>query len=229
LMNGSTANGHNSYDPMRPEPGTEWFTAIRGEDAMELMRMNSKAFDLLYVIAARARYKEGFNSHGIAQGEAMLGDFHNYGMTKQQYRTAKAVLQKHGFATFKVTPKGTVARLVNTRVFALKTPLANTQSNTRPTPSQHTPNTYSKKDRRTEGKKKGSGPLSRMEDWQLRKDLVSEQKNRTPGSEARIKKLEAELTRRYPDPGLRANGTSKYFDGCRFVYGSGGNPKQPTE
>ena len=38
-------------------------------------------------------------------------------MTEQKYRTAKGLLGTWGFATFKGTNKGTIANLINTRVF----------------------------------------------------------------------------------------------------------------
>jgi hypothetical protein len=82
----------------------------------------------------------------------MLGDWESYGMTKQEYRTAKRFLEKHGFATFRLTPRGTIGRLANTRLFD---PLG-LDLTPSPTPSQHPPNTLltpNNNERRKECKK----------------------------------------------------------------------------
>ena len=91
---------------------------MRSHDALELIRANPFALVLAYIVANRARWREGFNQHGLNQGEAMLGDFKNYGMSARQYRTAKQHLAKWGFATFRTTHAGTVARLIDTRLFS---------------------------------------------------------------------------------------------------------------
>jgi hypothetical protein len=109
-----------------------WFKACRTEAALELLRANHNAFVLLYVIAARARWHDGFNVHNLAIGEAFVGDLDAIGLSEQQYRTAKAVLAKHGFATFKPTTKGTVAKLANTAVFDISLGPANGQTNAPP-------------------------------------------------------------------------------------------------
>jgi len=108
---------------------------------LELIEAAPRAFTLATVIALRARFKPGFNPiNGLFQGEAFLGDFERYGMTEQQYRTAKAQLQKWKFATFRATTKGTVARLIDTRLFDVLNVSANGQANRRPTTKQRTPN-----------------------------------------------------------------------------------------
>jgi hypothetical protein len=94
-----------------------WFKAMRSADALELIQANRNAFILAYVIGCRARYRQGFNADGLEQGEAMLGDFKSYGMSEREYRTAKAQLTKWRFATFKTTNKGTLGKLIDTRLF----------------------------------------------------------------------------------------------------------------
>ena len=96
-----------------------YFEATRSEDALELIRANPLAFVLAYIIAARANWRGGFNKHNLKFGEAFLGDFDSYGMTERGYRTAKKVLQNGGFATFKATTKGTIAKLTDTRLFKI--------------------------------------------------------------------------------------------------------------
>src|SRR5262245_50110565 len=86
---------------------TGWFRAVRTPDALELIKRNRNAFILAYMIAVRSRYTNTFNADNLGLGEALLGDFENYGMTEQEYRTAKAQLEKWRFATFQATNKGT--------------------------------------------------------------------------------------------------------------------------
>jgi hypothetical protein len=100
-----------------------YFEATRGDDGPALLKANLYAFALAYTIAARACWRPtGFNPHGLRFGEAFLGDFENYGMTESNYRSAKAYLAKWGFATFKTTSRGTIARLLDTRLFKVNPP-----------------------------------------------------------------------------------------------------------
>jgi hypothetical protein len=96
-----------------------WFKAVRSDEATELLRRAPKAFLLAYVIAFRARWKNGFSFDGLQQGEAMLGDHDECGMTEREYRTAKKQLQKWNFATFKTTNRGTLGKLTDTRLFSV--------------------------------------------------------------------------------------------------------------
>ena len=130
-----------------PQPSAEpapvnhgWFKAVRGPEVLELIRANPLAYVLAAVIAHRGRYHEGFNRHNLKLGEALLGDFKNYGMSEQQYRTAKAQLAEWGFATFRATNKGTVGKLTDTRLFAIFRLAGNTQANRRATTSQRPAN-----------------------------------------------------------------------------------------
>ncbi len=136
-----------------------WFKAIRSPEVLELIRANSHAFVLLFVIAYRAQRTNEFNRYQLKPGEALLGDFHTYGMSEQNYRTAKDLLSKHNFATFKPTPKGTVATLINTRVFDVNIVTGNGQSNRQPTDGSRTANgqpTTTKKPKEGFKKKKKS-------------------------------------------------------------------------
>jgi hypothetical protein len=96
-----------------------WFKAMRGEEPLELIQANPLACVLALVIAHRARWRDGFNQHGLSVGEAFLGDFEAYGMSERQYRTAKDCLAKWGFATFKATNKGTIGKLTDARLFSV--------------------------------------------------------------------------------------------------------------
>jgi hypothetical protein len=113
-----------------------WFKAMRTDAALELIRLNPLALALAYTIAHRACWRDGFNRHGLAPGEAMLGDYASLGMTRQQYRTAVCQLTQCGFATFRTTNKGTIGKLIDTRLFCVSTEASNQQNNQRPTIDQ---------------------------------------------------------------------------------------------
>jgi len=101
------------------ETAPTWFKAMRTQDAMELIAHNPNAFVLAYVIACRSRVSNSFNRNNLEQGEAFIGDHDKCGMSEQQYRTAKQILTKFKFATFKSTNRGTVASLCDERLFAV--------------------------------------------------------------------------------------------------------------
>lgn len=115
-----------------------WFRALRTPEAAELLAASPDAFLLAYVIAYRAQWSDRFNRHNLALGEAFLGDFKEYGMTERRYRTAKAHLEKWGFATFRATNKGTVARLTDTRLFEVLLVTGDEQSDRQETDSRRT-------------------------------------------------------------------------------------------
>ncbi len=75
------------------------------------------ASHLLRIIAKRAKRTNDFSSKGLKIGEALIGDYRNYGMTMRQYRTAKMKLEKWKFATFRATNKGTIATLLDTYIY----------------------------------------------------------------------------------------------------------------
>lgn len=111
---------------------------MRGK-AGELMQ-DRNAWSLVSTIAYRARRTNGFNVKNLKPGEALLGDYKNYGMSKQEYRTAKAKLAKWKIATFRATPRGTIAKLVDNSVYDInldgKQHTEQHTSNTRATPNK---------------------------------------------------------------------------------------------
>lgn len=115
-----------------------WFKAIRSDDALELLRANKNAFLLLYVIAYRAQWKKTFNRYNLQQGEALIGDHENYGLSEREYRTAKKKLEKWQFATFKATNAGTIAMLIKTSVFSILNGGSDTLNDNHPTDKRRT-------------------------------------------------------------------------------------------
>ena len=113
-----------------------WVKMMRGQDRDEMLKANPLAYLLASVIADRARWSSSFNRHGLAVGEAMLGDHADYGMSERQYRTAKQQLEKWGFAKFTATNKGTVGRLTDSRLFEVFSRQSDDQTDTQPTDSR---------------------------------------------------------------------------------------------
>ncbi len=88
----------------------------RTPETFELLR-DRNAFVLLTVIALRAQRTNGFNIRGLQPGQALLGDHECYGLSLQQYRSAKRRLQRWRFADFQSTNRGTLATLLDTRIY----------------------------------------------------------------------------------------------------------------
>lgn len=150
-----------------------WFKAVRSEVGFELIKLNPNAFVLLYVIAFRARWHDGFNAKGLTIGQAFLGDHKNYGMSERQYRTAKQVLETHRFATFKATSKGTVSTITDSRVWELFEGQADGQSDGQPTDSRRTSDgqpTDSRRLTKKERTKEGKSERAEQEDMSGKPD-----------------------------------------------------------
>ena len=107
-------------NPSTPQTPRNWFYALRSQESWLILKRNSQVLILLYVIAQRARYKSGINPDGLELGEAMLGDHAAYGMTEQQYRTAKRHAQKWGLARFRSTSRGTIGKLTGAAIFDVR-------------------------------------------------------------------------------------------------------------
>lgn len=150
-----------------------WFKAIRNSEALELIHANPNAFILAYIIAYRAQWDDAFNRHNLLPGEALLGDHEQYGLTRQKYRTAKQHLSRFKFATFKTTNRGTVAKLLDTRLFSVSILADNQLDNTQATirqPSANHQTTTTNKEKKEKNSKKGERPLAEFAGWQLEKD-----------------------------------------------------------
>jgi hypothetical protein len=105
-------------DKSKPAAAQAGFVKMtRSDDIIELIQEWPLAFALAAVIALRARYRPGKSLKGLQPGEAFIGDHQQCGMSEQQYRTCKEKLAQWGFAMFKPTNKGTVAKLTDTRLF----------------------------------------------------------------------------------------------------------------
>ncbi len=77
------------------------------------------AFLLLSLIANRARRtNEKDLMIDLEIGEALIGDFFAYGVTRAVYRTDKEYLMKNGFIlTIRADRRGTIVKLINSDIF----------------------------------------------------------------------------------------------------------------
>lgn len=93
-----------------------------------LINQRPTAFVLLALIVDRARKVPLTIKDEIEVGEALIGDYEEYGATEQTYKTDKHYLKKFGIATFKSTSKGTIAKLVNSSIFDISRNLSTDKS-----------------------------------------------------------------------------------------------------
>jgi hypothetical protein len=97
-------------------PGEAFIGLRRTPETLELIK-DRNAFILLTVIALRARRRNEFSVHRLRSGQALLGDCRSYGMSLQQYRSARSRLSRWSLAAFRSTNRGTIATLLNTRFY----------------------------------------------------------------------------------------------------------------
>jgi hypothetical protein len=121
---------------------------MKNKESMEILTNAPNAFLLLTQIALRAKRTNDFNVHGLTIGQALVGDYQSIGLTEQRYRTAKAQLQSWGFVTFKGTNKGTIANLINSRVFDINEE-GKRRAKRRPSDEQETTNKKEKNEKNT--------------------------------------------------------------------------------
>ncbi len=112
---------------------------VSGKDADELRR-HPNEFTFLAAVADRAKRTSSFSAIDLVKGEALMGDYRSYGLTEQKYRTAKKNLEKWKFITTKATSRGTIIKIINSRVFDINQEEDNDQHNEQPTNSQRTVN-----------------------------------------------------------------------------------------
>src|ERR1035437_4018514 len=98
--------------------GNGWVKAKRNwVQAKVLMAKSHNATCLLYLIALRAWRGPGINEHGCHVGEGFVGDFKEWGFTRKGYRVAQKQLADFGFASFRATNRGTIAKLLSPEIF----------------------------------------------------------------------------------------------------------------
>ena len=91
---------------------------VRGKEIWEFLKHDHNGFILLTAIAQRARRTDEFNTLGLEPGEALVGDYKEIGLTRQEYRSSLQRLEKkYGIISIKATNKGTIARLINSDIY----------------------------------------------------------------------------------------------------------------
>ena len=126
--------------PAKDTPSRGWFPAIRFRDMPEMVRANRNAFLLAYIIAYRARWSlDSFNPLGLDLGEAAI-DYERWGLSEQEFKTARKKLEAWKFATFRATSRGTIGKLTDTRLFSLCASEGNEPANDQATSSQRAAN-----------------------------------------------------------------------------------------
>ncbi len=99
------------------EPNNGFLKIKRSGKLLELIKTRPTAYGLLTLIALRAKRTTDTSMDGLKVGQAYVGDYKNYGVTMQIYRTDKLFLEKWGFSTFQSTNKGTIATLCDDSVY----------------------------------------------------------------------------------------------------------------
>lgn len=126
-----------------------WFIKqIRWDDAMDLIKKSPNAFILLTVIAQRAR-REDSPVMWLKKWQCFVGDYDNYWMTRQQYRTALDNLFKWQIINQQTTNKWTIVSLLSKAIYDIN------ESDDQPTDNQQTTNKQPltrKKERKKEEK-----------------------------------------------------------------------------
>lgn len=120
---------------------------IPGPEADWLRSNYPFAMILLQVIAERARRENGLPD-GLTIGQAQIGDWENYGMTRQNYRTALDILELRKYikiietnrtrkkSTTGSTTKGTLVELTSSTIYDINSDDGNHSSNHRVTTAQ---------------------------------------------------------------------------------------------
>jgi hypothetical protein len=173
------------------QPNYGYVKMMRTQDILELLEHSPLAFALASLIALRARFRPGTSLKGLNPGQAFVGDYMACGMSRQQYRTAKRHLANSGFVTFKSTNKGTVATLIDTRLFDVLNVAANHQinhpSNQQPTSSQP----VTKNGKKEENEKKREENASEKPEYADRPKLSPAQQ--AIQDEKELKRVEEEI------------------------------------
>lgn len=98
-----------------------WIAMNRTEESERLQERHPTAFLLACQVARRARWQHGRCAiTGLDHGQAMVGDWKRAGLkSEKSYVHAKMVLQRAGLVEFRGTNRGTVATLMDARIFQL--------------------------------------------------------------------------------------------------------------
>lgn len=127
------------------------FVALhRSEETLALLENYPNAYLLLNQIAIRARWVD-CPVTGLKKGQARIGDWRKAGLkSPKAYEVAKKRLKKCQFAGFQGGNKGTVATLLNTKVFSITAENGGSQGGTQGEPRGKPGGTNNKETRNKE-------------------------------------------------------------------------------
>lgn len=96
-----------------------WIALHCGDDTDSLIENHPNAFLLLVQIAKRAKWKP-CSITKLKAGQAMIGDWRSAGLPSEKaYRHAKEILANCRLAAFEGRARGTIATLMDTRIFSI--------------------------------------------------------------------------------------------------------------
>ena len=93
------------------------YIKLNRETAESLISLRPTAYLLLSLIHLRAKRQESPDNQELAIGEAWIGDKSYCGNKEKIYRGDKEFLKKRGFAEFRGTKAGTIAKILRTDLF----------------------------------------------------------------------------------------------------------------
>jgi hypothetical protein len=96
------------------------FVKLQRSDATRELLRDLIALHLMINIGYRARYNNEPSLAGLSYGQAFVGDWDVIGLTRAQARAAMKRLTRWGLVRFEGTPAGTIATLLDSRVFSLR-------------------------------------------------------------------------------------------------------------
>jgi hypothetical protein len=92
------------------------FIKLQREGAEELFSNDPDAYLVMTQIMLRARRKNSkYDKYNLQANQALIGDYYGLRLTEKRYRIAKENLEhKYKLISFKGTPQGTIATILNT-------------------------------------------------------------------------------------------------------------------
>lgn len=139
---------------------------MRNPSLIDIGKIRPTAVILLLQVINRAKNTESGNPD-LNIGEAFIGDFESYGVTRQTYRSDKKLLEKWQILTYRVTNKGTIARLTNQDYFDINWKKITNNITNEPTRHQPTTNHQATTNIEIKDKKINNIFLSRYDIWEI--------------------------------------------------------------
>lgn len=206
---------------------SEGFIRLRRSPILRDLMLDANAWKLLGIIAERARWNEGPNEHNLNIGEALVGDYKEMKFKRQPYRDALDRLRdKWHQITTHAKSRGTIARLTDSAVFDLSTPLRH-HADTTPVPSKEPPVLIGE----TSKKEPPKEPTENQ--WRTNGEPLTNKDIRKEGNNDDGKTRDNSLTGKQPSEPSSWNSVSSIEEAqkhplwkefCRYCESKGGKP-----